>query len=165
MSRYSEKVARRRQAAQPPAEPTDAYSVIPDASLRRYFRARAGMYGMTQMLHRSIKVEVGKENYLTMLARRGVEVKLEITNESAEALGELFREQRKEKQRVDVWSQAYGGRMKAVVHRLREETLPTPAAPLPVLAAWLLPKPQDRPVTRAWRRTGLFVAATAGIVT
>lgn len=162
MSKYSEKVARRRQAAEQPTEPTDAYSAIPDASLRRYFRARAGMYDMTKMLHRTLKVEVGKENYLAMLSCRRVEVRLEITSENAEALGELFREQRKEKQRVDVWSQAFGGRMKAIVHRLREETLPTPAAPLPVLAAWLRPKPQDRPVTRAWRRDGLFVAATAG---
>ena len=164
MSRYSEKVSRRRQAAQPPTEPTDAYSAIPDASLRRYFRARAGMYGMTTMLHRSIKIEVGKANFLKMLAWRGVEVKLEITSESAEALGELFREQRREKQRVNVWSRAYGGRMRAVVHRLREETLPTPTASLPVLILRLRPKPQDRPVTRAWRRAGLFVAAT-GIAT
>lgn len=165
MSRYSEKLERRRQEAERPTEPVDAYSAIPDASLRRYFRARAGMYGMTRMLHRSLKIEVGKENFGKMLCRRGVEVKLEITSENAEALGELFREQRRESQRVDVWSQAYGGRMKAVVCGLTEETLPTPAAQLPVLAVSLRPKPQDRPVTRTWRREGTFVAATAGIVT
>lgn len=165
MSKYSEKVARRRQAAEPPKEPADAYSVIPDASLRRYFRARAGMYEMTKMRHRSLKIEVGKDIFRKMLEGRGVDVKLEITSENAEALGELFREQSREKQRVDVWSQAYGGRMKAIVHKLREETLPTPTSQLPVLAVRLRPKPQDRPVTRAWRRTGLFVAGTAGVVT
>ena len=162
MSKYSEKVSRRHQAAEPAKEPTDDYSVIPDASLRRYFRARAGMYDMTKMLHRSLKIEVGKKNYCSMLRRRTVQVHMAITYENAEALGELFREQRKERQRVDVWSQAYGGRMKAIVKELREDSFRS--SNLPVLTVILRPKPQDRPVSRIWRQTGLLLAATTGVV-
>ena len=162
MSKYSKKVARRLQEAEPPKEPTDDYSIIPDASLRRYFRARAGMYDMTKMRHRSLKIEIGKTNFRQLLRRRKVRIHLAITYENAEVLGELFREQRKERQRVDVWSHAYGARTKAVVIDLKEEAFHVSS--IPALAIKLRPKLQFRPVTRKWRRSGIFAASTTGIV-
>lgn len=162
MSKYSEKRDRRILANAPPPEPTDAFSIIPDASLRRYFRARAGLYGMTQMLHRQLKIDVGKDAFVKMQNGRQRMIHIVVTSQNAEALGELARELCKERQRVDVWSSDCGGRMKAVVVKLLENSFPS--ARLPVLGLLVRPKPHDRPVMREWRRTGVFVASTQGVI-
>ena len=112
MSKYSEKVKRRTEEVHSKDEPEDDYSIIPSACIRKYFRAKAALYGMTEKTYSTLKVEVDSHVYKKLLRGRTAKIRIQITDETAEALGEMFRDGSTAGINFWVYNTPYGGRMK-----------------------------------------------------
>lgn len=120
MSKYSDKIQRRR-TANAPIEPQDDYSIIQSYALRQYFRARAGMYGLTQGSYRQLKVELSSFLYGALLRGGFKKFTVPITSITAVSLGEMFRDRRARKSiNMSVFSVPFGGRMRIKVLRVEE---------------------------------------------
>ena len=95
-------------------EPLDAYTAIPEPALREYFRARAGLYGMTTQSYRGLRIEVSSFIYKMLVRGKRKKIRLSIDMMSARMLGELWRD-RKKPPCVSVFNEDFGGRMRVRV--------------------------------------------------
>ena len=123
MSKYSEKVSRRRLALLQPqeCEPEDVYSILPDPAVRKYFRARASMYGMTTKPYRSIKIELPPRIFARLESGCAAYFAVCITPNTAQALGELVRDIRaRHAIPVSVFSVPFGARRRVYVDKVKE---------------------------------------------
>lgn len=159
MSRYSQK--RLRRIAPDTAEPQDAYSAIPDPALRLYFRARAGLYGMTGRSYRSLKIELPPSAFCRLANGGAIRFSLPITDGTAVCLGELFRDRRKGlRVNLGVFSVPFGGRMRVKVMSCAESHSCAVGQERIWLFAWGFAA-DGRPLRRDWLASGLVVAARA----
>ena len=95
-------------------EPLDAYTAIPEPALREYFRARAGLYGMTTQSYRGLRIEVSSYIYKMLTRGKLMKIRLGIDIVSARMLGELWRDREKHPY-VSVYNVDFGGRMRVRV--------------------------------------------------
>ena len=160
MSRYKEKLRRRRECAQAAKEPADEYSVIPDYAVRVYFRARAGLYGMTTKAYRSLKIEVSPLVYKTLARGKATKIRVPITAASAVCLGELYRDLRKGSANVSVFSVPFGGRMHAKALSAEETHSPRVLSPELTMRCFGFAA-DGRPLRKEWLLTGSVVQMAA----
>ena len=126
MSKYSDKVGRRKEARLVPAqEPEDVYSILPDYSARVFFRAKAGLYGMVRRTYSQMRLEVSPYLFKRLLNKMSAIFVIPLSVLSAEPCGELSRDFNKGK-RCGFWvySMPYGGRMKVFVLKVEETHSP-----------------------------------------
>ena len=156
MGNYKAKLARRR-AAYVEKEPQDDYSVIPSHYLRLYFRARAGMYDLTQGSYRQLKIEISSYLYANLLRHNTRTFSIPITEASAVPLGELFRDiRRQQKVTLNVFCVPFGGRMRIRLHHAEETHSPQVCTEeLTVVAhAFIL---SGRPLRKEWLQSGIVI--------
>jgi hypothetical protein len=151
MSKYSEKVSRRRLALQQPqeCEPEDVYSILPDPAVRKYFRAKAGMYGMTTRPYASVKIEIPPRLFSRLESGLSAMFALDITADTAQALGELVRDiGRRRSITVCVYSVPFGARRRVRIDKIKE-LHSARAIPRVALRAWAFAN-AARPLRRNW---------------
>ena len=156
MGNYKAKLLRRR-AAYVETEPKDDYSVIPSHSLRLYFRARAGMYGLTQCSYRQLKIELSPYSYANFLRHTPRKFSVLITEDSAVPLGELFRDIRRRKSvKLNVFSVPFGGRMKIKVRHVEESHSPRVCTEELTVAAHAFVL-SGKPLRKEWLQNGIVI--------
>ena len=156
MSKYSEKVKRRKEDVHITDEPEDDYSVIPSASVRRYFRAKAALYGMTEKTYTALKVEVDSLVYKKLLKGRTAKLRIKITDDTAIALGEMWRDGQKTGINFWVYSTPYGGRMKVKAVRMVETHSMQVVIPELSIRIWGFNKTL-KPLMKDWLSEGTVV--------
>ena len=138
------------------AEPVDEFSVLPSHALRLYFRARAGLYGLTAQTYRALKIETSAFVYGRLLRGAAMVISVPISDLSAVCLGELYRDLRARRSlNVSVFNVPFGGRMHVKVFRAEESHSPGAAEELS-LHAWAFAA-DGRPLRRDWLRSGVVV--------
>lgn len=155
MSKYSEKVARRRVASVPPPEPKDEYSIIPDYHSRQYMRARAGMYGMTARSYRDLKLGVSSFIIKRMLSRQPVRLKLPVTGETAVIAGEIMRDITKGIQiKLNIFAVDFGVIIRVPVLDLKDVSMLSDSS---ALAISLKTLGKTYPLKRVWLKHGIII--------
>ena len=161
MSRYSEKIKHRRTDSFCKGEPEDDFSIIPDANLRRYFRARAGLYGMKHRKYRSLKVGITPSDFKRLLARKTNVMHLPISEATSEALGEMFRDGRNGGIIYFwVYCTSYGGRMKVRAFDFSETSNPQILIPRLGMKSWGFVE-DSKPLSKAWLQKGIVIGEEA----
>ncbi|MGN0876445.1 MAG: hypothetical protein ACI4TC_04160 [Kiritimatiellia bacterium] len=152
MSKYADKVSRRRMAALAAleTEPEDVYSILPDPAVRKYFRAKAGMYGMTTKPYASVKIEIPPHLFARLESGRSAMFTVDITADTAQALGEMIRDiGRRRSMPVCVFSIPFGARRRVCIDRVKE--LHADRQSIPKVAFCAYPyKNAARPLRRSW---------------
>lgn len=159
MSKYSEKVARRKTLAYVEREPEDCFSVFPDAAVRAYFRARAGMYGMTTESYRTFKMEIPPESFSRLENLGTSDFVVSINLLTARMLGELCRTMSKKgNAAITVFSIPFGARRRVRIYKVEE--LHHDIGLPPTIRLWVSGyKNAARPLRRDWGRGKISVEA------
>lgn len=155
-SKYREKVRRWRGQPRRSQEPEDDYSVIPSPDLRKYFRARAGMYGMVTRSYKTMRVDVSPSVFKKLLRGHRTKVRVAINTQTAEPLGELAREVLRlgRHPNIHLYSTPFGGRMHAKVMNTIETH--SPGVELPELTLYVFGfGATSRALRMEWVREGL----------
>lgn len=161
MSKYADKIKKRRKSLAAPQEPIDDYSCIPDYASRLYFRAKAGLYGMTSRTYDTIQIEVSPYIFKRMLNSLPTKLLIPITAISAEACGELARDVGLGKQcRFWIYSIPFGGRMKLQVLKTAETHSPQVVRSGLTISVYGFPK-TSKPLRKRWlkKERGIEVIA------
>ena len=155
MSKYSEKVARRRVASVPPPEPKDEYSIIPDYHLRQYMRARAGMYGMTTRSYRNLKLGVSSYIIKRILSNKPVRLKLPLTRETSVVAGEIMCDITKGSRiKLNIFAIDFGVIIRVPILSLKDVAMLSDS---PVLAISLKTLGKTYPLKRVWLKHGIII--------
>ena len=159
-SKYKQKVAARRRVPVLPKEPQDDYSVIPSIAVRKYFRAKAGMYGMTTRSYRAMRVEVSPYIFKRLLHGAWMKVRIVLSPQTAEALGELARDVLRlgRHPNINVYNVSFGGRMHVKVMDTIETHSPSASTPELTLVVFGFAA-SSRALRMEWTREGLSVSS------
>ena len=158
MSKYADKIKKRRKSLAAPQEPNDDYSCIPDYAVRLYFRAKSGMYGMTKNTYNKFQIAVSPYVFKRLLKSQMTKLLIPINTISAVACGELAREFCKGKRcRFWIYSIPYGGRMMIQVHSIEETHSPRVAQPGLCISGFGFPK-TSKPLRMQWLSSQLPTA-------
>lgn len=162
MSKYAEKRKMRRIADRNLAasEPEDEFSVIPDRSLRKYFRARAGRIDTSGRSYRRLKVELSPKLFNVLHNRPSASFSLAITDQTAVALGELYRDVKRGNVNLHVFSEAFGGRMCVRIVTIEEPHFLDTGAPSVFIRCWGF-RSQARTLSAAWLKSGSVIHGNA----
>lgn len=162
MSKYAEKKARqlaeKLAAAQSQKEPEDEFSPIPEAFLRKYMRARAGMHGATTRKYRFMKIKVEPFAYKRILDFQVTKVIIPINEDNAEGLGELTRDRMKNKKiLLEVFCNEYGGRIRVPIKTIEESKCPMINIPCLTVVVQRTRRSLYSPIFKRYRSTGAIV--------
>lgn len=162
MSKYAEKKARqlaeKLAASQGQKEPEDEFSPIPEAFLRKYMRARAGMYGATTRKYRFMKIKVEPFVYKRILDFQVTKVIIPINEDNAEGLGELARDRIKNKRiLLEVFCEEYGGKIRLPIKTIEESKSPMINIPCLTVVVHRTRRSLYSPIFKRYKSAGVVV--------
>lgn len=133
----------------------DEFSMLPDKSLRTYFRARSGKIAVDDQTYKRVKVELSPATFNLLHGNKYVYFDVAINDLTAIPLAQIYRDIRRGRINITVFSTPFGGYMP--FHICNVDEAHRSIIPKLRLGGYGYPQ-QCRPFCKGWKDRGLMIA-------